>query len=79
MRDLIVGERYCVKHKGGIWEGFVTFDGWHNHLMKVKDIELTKADAFARKHFIKQGFKERLGGTPEFWGFEPVNFSLENE
>lgn len=79
MQDLIVGERYYVKHRRGIWEGFVTFDGWHKRLMKVKDIDLIKAEEFARELYIKQGFKTELGGTPERWGFEPVNFSLENE
>lgn len=79
MQNLIVGERYYVKHRQGVWEGIVTFDGWHKDLMKVKDIDLIKAEEFARAAYSENGFKTKLGGTPEWWGFELVNFSLENE
>ncbi len=79
MQDLVVGERYYVKHGMGAWEGFVTFDGWHRDLMKVKDIELIQGGKDVREHYERQGFKTKIGGTPEWWGFELVNFSLENE
>lgn len=77
--NLIVGERYYVKHGTGNWEGYVTFDGWHNDLMKVIDIDVVKCEDEQRQYYKEKGCKSMLGGTPEWWGFEPVILSLENE
>lgn len=86
MQDLIVGERYYVKHGTGNWEGEVTFEGTQENVMNgvlliVSDIKVTGGTdkLSAIKHFHSQGNRAKLGSTPEWWGFEPVNFSLENE
>lgn len=81
MQNLIVGERYYVKHRQGIWEGEVTFYGIKGALLLVKDINVTGGNGkeYVSDYYQHNENKTELGGAPEWWGFEPVNFSLENE
>ena len=82
MQDLIVGERYYIKHRNGVWNGEVTYLGindWGE--IKVEDVNVLDFDpCYNVKELWKEtGFKGTIGGTPEWWGFELVNISLENE
>lgn len=90
MKNLIVGERYKVKHRQGNWEGEVTFDGHlppdaddedGQHRLKVRDIVVTGGEDVERatNYYRKKGFKTILYGTPKWWSFELLNFTLENE
>lgn len=82
MQDLIVGERYYIKHRDGIWKGQVTYLGITDFgSIKVKDVNVL---GFDPSYKIKEmweflEYKGVLGGTPEWWGFELVDISLENE
>lgn len=80
MQDLIVGERYYVKHGQGNWEGEVTFVGRTRDLsFRVKDIKVTKGSQGVLDYYKNKGFKTTLHGSQTFWNFELVNITLENE
>lgn len=77
MQNLIVGERYSIKHQDGLWAGDVTYTGYDNGF-GIKDVNVTKGDTFVHMFFKERGNVTNLSGDSD-WSWELVNFSLENE
>lgn len=77
MQNLIVGERYSIKHPDGYWAGDVTYTGYENGF-GIKEVDVTKGDEFVHNYFKEKGNTANLNGGSN-WNWELVNFSLEND
>ena len=76
MQNLIVGERYSVKHPDRYWEGDVTYLGYENGF-KVGSVNVTKGDAVVQNFFAEMGIAS-LSGLSD-WSWEEINICLENK
>ena len=76
MQNLIVGERYSVKHPDGNWEGDVTYLGYENGF-NIGSVNVTKGNEFVKTYF-KERVTTNLNGLSD-WSWEELNICLENK
>lgn len=77
MQNLIIGERYKLKHPTGYWEGEVTIAGFWGKNIKISDVTVYGKNRQEVEDFFKNKGASLNGDVP--WNFELIDFTLENE